>query len=226
MLRASLRGVRKLRGWNQHSLARHLGVSQTLVSLWEQGERKVPQRRLRQLQQLGMKMEAVDLPMRDKVSPGDVDYARELANMGYPGFAHFQSDEPGWNPAQLLVAALSEPNLDRRVAEALPWLALHYSALDWDWVGREARLRNLQNRLGFTLVLARQLALQKQDSDLSALLGKQEDSLRESLLAKEDTYCYERMTQAERNWLQTKRSPDAAAWHVLSDLAPAYLTHV
>jgi transcriptional regulator with XRE-family HTH domain len=226
MTSANLRNVRNQRGWNQQDLALRLGVSQTLVSLWEHGERKVPTRRLHQLRQLGMKLDAVMLPMRDEVSLGGGDYAQELSNLGYPGFAHFQSDEPRWNPAELLVNALSERNLDRRVAEALPWLALRYSEMDWDWVKREAKLRNLQNRLGFTLVLAKKLAFQKRGMEAAARLEKQEESLRESLLAKQDTYCYERMTQAERKWLQTRRTLDAAAWHVLSDLEPAHLTHV
>jgi transcriptional regulator with XRE-family HTH domain len=222
----NLRNVRKQRGWNQQEMALRLGVSQTLVSLWEQGERKLPARRLNQLRQLGVKLDPTELPMRDKLNSTKVDYAQELSNLGYPGFAHFQSGEPNWNPAQLLVNALSEHNLDRRVAEALPWLVLRYSEMDWDWVRCEAKLLDLQNRLGFTLSLAQKLAVQKQQLDVAARLGQQEKTLGGSLLAKEDTYCYDRMTQSERKWLQTKRSPDATTWHVLSDLEPGYLTHV
>ena len=131
-----------------------------------------------------------------------------------------------WNPAELLVQALSEKNLDRRVAEALPWLVLRYSEMDWVWVQRDAKLRNLQNRLGFTLVLAKKLAVQKQEGEVAARLEEQEEALRDSLLAKEDTYCNEGMTQAERKWLQTRRSSEASTWNVLSDLQPAFLTHV
>ena len=225
MTSASLRNFREQRGWNQQELARRLQVSQTLVSLWEHGQRKVPATRLHQLRQLGMELNPTELPMRGKASFGEVDYAQELSNLGYPGFAHFRSGEPGWNPAQLLVEALSQQNLDRRVAEALPWLVLRYPEMDWDSVRREAKLRDLQNRLGFTLVLAKKLAVQKQEREVVASLERQEDSLRESLLAKEDTYCYEGMTQAERRWLHTRRSPEASAWHVLSDLQPADLAH-
>jgi transcriptional regulator with XRE-family HTH domain len=221
----SVHNLRKRRGWNQQQLARRLGVSQTLVSLWEHGERKVPARHLRRLRQLGMEMDAKNLPLRDELNPKALDYAQELSNLGYPGFAHLKTGQPRWNPAQLLVSALSQQNLDRRVAEALPWLAFRYSEMDWDWVLREAKLRNLQNRLGFTLALARNLALQKQEGEV-AQLGKQEETLRDSLLAKEDTYCHERMTQAERKWLRARRSADASAWHVLSDLDAAHLAHV
>ena len=225
MTSAKLRNVRRQRGWNQKEMARHLGVSQTLVSLWERGERKFPKRRLQQLGQLGVDVDATELPMRDQLNLAKVDYAQELSNLGYPGFAHFQSGEPSWNPAQLLVNALAEHYLDRRVVEALPWLVLRYSEMDWDWVRCQAKLRDLQNRLGFTLALAKKLAVQKQQSDVADRLGQQEESLRGSLLAKEDTYCNDRMTQSERKWLQTRRSPDATTWHLLSDLEPAYLTH-
>jgi transcriptional regulator with XRE-family HTH domain len=225
MTSARLRNFREQRGWNQQEVARRVGVSQTLVSLWENGDRNPSTTRLHQLRQLGMEIDATELPMRDKLSQADVDYAEELSKLGYPGFAHFQSGEPSWNPAQLLVSALSEHDLDRRVAEGLPWLVLRYSEMDWNWVRREAKLLDLQNRLGFTLALAKKLAVQKKQASVAARLELQEETLERSLLAKEDTYCYDSMTQAERKWLQTRRSPDAAAWHVLSDLEPAYLTH-
>jgi len=221
----NLRNFRKQRGWNQQELARRLEVSQTLVSLWEHGQRKVPVRQLGQLRQLGMELNPTELPLRGEASFGEVDYAQELSNLRYPGFAHFRSGEPSWNPAQLLVEALSQRNLDRRVAEALPWLALRYSEMDWAWVTREARLRNLQNRLGLTLLLAKKLAFQKQELEVADSLERREKSLRESLLAKEDTYCHEDMTQAERRWLYTRRSPEASAWNVLSDLQLADLAH-
>jgi transcriptional regulator with XRE-family HTH domain len=226
MTGANLRNIRKQQGWNQKEMALRLGVSQTLVSLWEQSERRLPTRRLHQLWRLGMKMDATELPMRNNLKSAKVDYAQELSNLGYPGFAHFQSGEPKWNPAQLLVKALSEHDLDRRVVEALPWLVLHYSEMNWDWVRREAKLLDLQNRLGFTLALAGKLAVKKQQLDVANRLEQQEKALGGSLLAKEDTYCYDGMTQSERRWLQTRRSPDATTWHVLSDLEPAYLRHV
>jgi transcriptional regulator with XRE-family HTH domain len=225
MTAPDLRNFRKQRGWNQRELARLLGVSQTLVSLWENSQRRLAKRRLHQLWRLGMKMDATELPMRSQLTSGKVDYAQELSNLGYPGFAHFQKGGPNWNPAQLLVNALSEHDLDRRVAEALPWLVLHYSEMEWDWVRHQAKLLDLQNRLGFTLTLARKLAVQKQQLNVADRLEQQERALGGSLLAKQDTYCNDGMTQSERKWLQTRSSPDAASWHVLSDLEAAYLTH-
>ncbi len=221
-----LKTFRKQQGWNQHELAERLGVSQTLVSLWESGVRDVPANRLQQLWKLGMKADATELPLRTDVNAMKVDYAQELANLGYPGFEHFRTGNAAFNPAQLLVMTLSENHLNRRVAEAVPWLVLQYSEMDWSWVRDQAKLRDLQNRLGFTLALGRKLAEEKRKFKLANDLREQEAVLRTSLLAREDTYCNERMTSAERDWLRTTRSSDAAAWNVLSDLATNHLTHV
>lgn len=151
--------------------------------------------------------------------------ADRVSYLRYLGFEHLSKGKPAWNPAQLLVLALSQQTLDARVAEALPWLALYYPELNWNWVRREAKLRDLQNRLGFTLSVAGKLAMEKKLPETAALLEVQENVLRGSLLAKEDTYCNEGMTRAERAWLQTNRSPEAVAWHVLSDMETKYLTH-
>lgn len=219
----NLRTARKEHAWNQEELARQLGVSQTLVSLWEHGRRKPPKKRVAQLRRLGVKLDPTLLPLRE-FSPS-LDFPRELANLGYPGFAHFVHGEPDLNPAQFLVLALAQDNLERRTAEGLPWVALRYSKMDWEWVRRETRLWDLQNRLGFTLSMAKKLALEQGQSEPARTLEKQEQLLRNSLLAREDTYCNERMTASERVWLQTNRSAEAAAWHVLSDLAPEYISY-
>src|ERR1700675_1132159 len=63
------------------------------------------------------------------------------------------------NPAEVLLGALAQDDLEPRLVEALPWLVLRYSTLDWSWVVREAKVRDLQNRLGFVVGLARQLAV-------------------------------------------------------------------
>lgn len=156
-----------------------------------------------------------------RMLPASVDFARELADLGYPGFAHFAKDEPELNPAQLLVFALSQAYLDRRTTEALPWVASRYYDMDWDWVRLESKQRDLQNRLGFTLSVAKNLV----GRNATQALESQEQKLRDSLLVKEDPYCNERMTTAERRWLQTHRPPEAKAWHVLSDPMPEHVTH-
>ena len=168
------------------------------------------------------------LPLREPAKLADSDFERELANLRYPGFAHRRSaneKNPSWNPSQLLVMALSTETLDRRVAEALPWLVLRYAEMDWVWVVRQAKVLDLQNRLGFVVTLARELAEQHglgSPLDLQQL----ETQLEQSRLSKQDTFCNERMTQAERRWLQTKSSPAAHRWNVLSDLRVEHLAHV
>ena len=226
MASVSLRAVRKTRGWTQQEMADRLGVSQTLVSLWEEGARNLPPRRLAQLRELGFELEPTALPMREVLESAGVDLAQELANLGYPGLAHHRSGDASWNPAQILVLVLAQNQLDRRVAEALPWLVFHYWDLNWDWVVRESKLRDLQNRLGFTLSLAQELAAQQQRPEVVDRLSWLGQELHRSLLAKEDTYCNERMTESERGWLREQRSEQAATWNVLSDLRPEHLTHV
>lgn len=219
----NFKAVRVKRHLTQQQVARKLGVSQTLVSFWERSIRRPSPSQLAQLSEMGVPFDPLALPMRTVQAP--VDFAKELANLGYPGFLHYQSGRPILNPAQLLVCALGEDMLERRVAEALPWVALHYWNMDWAWVRREAKLRDLQNRLGFTLQLAREVAAEKQRPEVAQYLYQIENDLQRSLLVREDTYCNEAMTNSERNWLRQQRSSQASAWNLLSDLSPAVLSH-
>ena len=53
------------------------------------------------------------------------------------------------------MAVLARLDADARVAEALPWLVGAYqNQLDFDLLVRQAKLQNLQNRLGFLLQVA------------------------------------------------------------------------
>ena len=92
-----------------------------------------------------------------------------LAALGYPGFMHFS---PGRrvNPAQLLFDSLRMHDLEPRLGEALPWVVWRHSDLDWDWLVREAKLYDVQNRLGFVVGLGRQVAeLKEQQATAEAL---------------------------------------------------------
>src|SRR5205085_1593423 len=123
-----LREARKKKGWTQQEAARRLGISQEYLSMMERGLRKVPQHRVQAL----LKKYAIPplaFPMRGLKAWAILDadeVASELAGLGYPGFAYMNT-KANWNPAELLVAALTKDNLDRRVAEGLPWLALHFN---------------------------------------------------------------------------------------------------
>jgi hypothetical protein len=150
--------------------------------------------------------------------------ADALGALGYPGFAYLKRGRR-LNPAQLLVVALQQPNLETRLVEALPWVALHYPNLDWEWLLERAKVNDLQNRLGFVLSLARRLAERKSDAQTAAQLAQWEQRLDRSRLAREDTLCRDAMTMAERRWLASHRPPEASHWNLLTDLDVSHLSH-
>ncbi len=144
------------------------------------------------------------------------DFGQELANFGYPAFLYLKNGEPRLSPAQFLLRALARDNLSIVVCEGLPWIALAYCEMDWKWLYEQAQLNGLQNRLGFTVLLARNRAVLLQQPAIAAHLS----SVLEFMvpLDKEGTYCREDMTQAERKWLRAHRSKEAAAWNILSGI--------
>ena len=147
--------------------------------------------------------------------------ARELAALGYPGFAYMRGGRQR-NPAEVLFCGLAQDNLEPRLTEALPWVLLRYEDLDWKWLVSAAKQHDLQNRLGFVTSFAVRAA----ESDaVSAhkvpLLKKFEEELRVAKLAKEDTLCRESMSKTERVWLQEVRPAEAKEWNLLTDLSPA-----
>jgi hypothetical protein len=90
--------------------------------------------------------------------------------------------------------------------------------MDWDWLVRNARLHDLQNRLGFALSLASEVAVGMNDRSREGHLPQYVEVLENSRLAREDTFCHESMTRAERVWLREHRSPTAAHWNLLTDM--------
>jgi transcriptional regulator with XRE-family HTH domain len=223
-----LHAVRQSLGWTQTETAARLAVSQSLVSMVENGQRSLTAALQRRLASY-YKASPVYLPLREPVKLTNSDFAKELADLGYPGFAHRREkaneQKASWNPAQLAMMGLSADHLDRRVAEAFPWLLLRYWDADWNWAVQQLKLVDLQNRLGFVVTLARELA---EKNGLGSLdhLQRLESQLERSRLVRQDTFCNERMTHAERKWLQTQSSPPAQHWNLLSDLRPEHLTHV
>jgi transcriptional regulator with XRE-family HTH domain len=223
-----LKNVRRRRGWTQEQAARKLGMTQAYLSMLESGRRvlsrSVTRRALRELD-----VPPTALPLPEKLYRPTLpnNFLRDaLAALGYPGFAYLHRGRRGrHNPAQVLFTAVNEPDLDTRVVEALPWLAFAFPDLDWDWLAGNAKLHDRQNRLGFTLTLARELAQKTGDAQRVEKLSQQESLLQQSLLAKEDTYCHDSMTKAERDWLRQHRTPEARRWNLLSDLSMEHLTH-
>jgi hypothetical protein len=90
-------------------------------------------------------------------SSGSRNFAAELGALGYPGVAHIKR-EIRWKPAEVLLDALNESDLDARVAEGLPWLELTFVDMDRDWLVQNTKRRDRKYRLGFAVSLAWKLA--------------------------------------------------------------------
>ena len=121
------------------------------------------------------------------------------------------------NPVEFLLAALAQRNLEARVVEGLPWLVSRYPDMDFDWLVPQARMRNLQNRLGFTVTLTRL-------ASGNDVLREPEKALAESKLEREDSFCKE-LNEPERRWLREHSSEEARQWNLLSDLRPDMLRY-
>jgi len=223
--------ARKKLGLRQADVSRELGVSQAYVSMVERGERDWPRGRLaKAVRVYGLSPAALALPSNAE-GPSAVDpdeLMKDLAALGYPGFSHVRARRQK-NPAQVLLTALAQPDLDSRLTEALPWLVLKFEDLNWEWLVRNAKSNDLQNRLGFVTTLARRLAeLNTPDSasKKAQRLAEREAELERSRLEREDTLCGQSLTRAERLWLEESRPPDAARWHLWTDLAPQHIRYV
>lgn len=219
---------RRRHKWSQTEAALRLGVSQAYLSMVENGERPV-QPKLARKMMLVYGLGPTLVPVTGQFAGlGDPDVlARQLGALGYPGFAYLGKWRQKRNPAEVLLAALMQPDLDARLVEALPWLLYRYPDMNLDWLAAQARLHNLQNRLGFVTNLARTLAEKHPAFSARQLerLTMLERSLDESRLVKEDTLCQESLSQAERGWLNENRPPQARHWNLLTDWRPESLRY-
>ena len=219
-----LKALRRHKGWTQQETAQKLGVSQPYLSLLEQGRRPLTKRLLSKFQR-HFDVPATELHVEaPRPNVGAQQVAEALAALGYPGFAYLKRGAR-WHPVQVLLTALQQPNLEARLAEALPWVVLHYPNLNWDWLFERAKVKDVQNRLGFVLTLARQLAERNGDHATALKLSGLEQQLDRARLVKEDTLGRESMTVAERRWLHVQRSPEAQHWNLLTDLVPEHLPY-
>ncbi|MGH9760064.1 MAG: helix-turn-helix domain-containing protein, partial [Blastocatellia bacterium] len=149
--------ARKQKAWNQRKAASRLGVSQPYLSLLERGERPITEELARKAARI-FRLSPVALPLKAGQYTAELvtedELASDLAMLGYPPFSHLghprrANRRPRKNPAEVLASALRFGNLDSRLTEALPWVALRFPALDWPWLVSTAKLNDLQNRLGF-----------------------------------------------------------------------------
>jgi transcriptional regulator with XRE-family HTH domain len=214
MAGTQVKAVRKRLELTQAQAARRWRVSQAYLSLMEHGRRRVPDRLARLLARSELNL-ATALPLECPVRKAE-DLPKLLGALGYSGFAYLGDPRAVANPAAVVLAALKARDVPARVTEALPWVLVTFADLDWRWLVNEAKLANLQNRLGYLVELATQVALAKGGS----MTGKLEDAqahLEDARLAKEDTLGRE-LTGAEREHLRQHRPDAAAHWNLLTTL--------
>jgi hypothetical protein len=158
------------------------------------------------------------------VVPPD-ELQRKLAALGYPGFEHVRSKAVS-NPAEVVLSAVVKPDLDTRLTEALPWVLSTYTELDWEWLRDRAILNNAQNRLGYLVHLAGQIAeALPERQDAVRVLSRWEKELENSRLAREGTLCRDSMPEPERNWLRSNRPKAAVHWSLLTGLTAEQLPY-
>lgn len=215
-------------GWGQTQAARRLGVSQPYPAMLEKGIRRLTPGLTRKAA-LVYRLPLVELPVpRQYGHPGHVEPQRlveYLSSLGYPGFAYVRTRAGKRNPAEVLLAALAQENLEARVAEGLPWLLLRYWQMDFAWLVEQAKLLDLQNRLGFVTSLARRLSEKAPAADRTTALSSLEATLDRSRLAREDFFPRPPRSDTEREWLGQNRSEEARHWNLLSDLRPEHLEY-
>lgn len=221
-----LKSARTAAGLTQHQAAARLDVSQAYLALLERGRRPVTAQltsRIVDLYRLG--------PLALPLDPGNLgswdssSLAAGLASLGYPGFRQLTGGPPH-NPATLLLAAVSAAgDVEVCVLEALPWLAVHYPNLNWEWLIREAKVRDVQNRLGFVVTLARHVAAKRGMIGAAGRLHQVEEILDRARLVREDTLCQDSLSDAERCWLRQMRHAEASHWNLLTDLKAQLLPY-
>jgi transcriptional regulator with XRE-family HTH domain len=190
---------RKRNSLTQVEAASLLGVSQPYLSLLEKGARPVTAA-------LHSRMKSVRHGVEHE-SPDDL-FRAQLSALGYSEFAHVSRSRSRQRPDAILMDVLAKPDVDSRVVEALPWLARsHMQQLDFAWLVRQAKLQNLQNRLGFLL----QVAGVNTTEGLSAVR-----EMERARLLEEDTLCWDSMPSATREWMRVNRTPLAKHWNVLT----------
>lgn len=224
-----LKAARLKRGLVQAQVAESLGVSQSYVNLLENGKRRLASRLVRKLATL-YNLSPETLPVSEEfvlTRANDQRLAKSLAKLGYPGFAYMRTHVPNKNPDEVLLTALGQDRLEGRVAEALPWVVMQFGHGRSKWLVEQARKFNLQNRLGFVVSLALQVAesVPSHNDTRVQSLRELRSKLEESRLVREDAFYRPPRNESERQWLAQNRSEEAAHWNLLTDLRPEHLQY-
>lgn len=102
---------------------------------------------------------------------------------------------------------LQQDLASRGYPRLLPWVLTSYAALDWPWLLNNAKLRNAQNRSGYVVHLARQVAAAQGNDAVVRKLSSWEEDLEAAGLAKECALWGGHA--AARAIVAEKRSPEA-----------------
>ena len=219
-VRGGLRVYRRSKGLTQSQLAQALGVTQAYVSQVESGERPVTRQlaeRLARLPDVSQLPATVFPEDPSGLDRADRDFAADLAALGYPGFTATRKQAPR-NPAALIVAILKRDHVAPAITAAIPWVLVRFPQINVAWLIDQARLNNLQNRLGFLTALT----LQVRDAEhLHAL----RDALEQSRLVRVDTLARV-LSATERQFFEEHRSDTARHWNLLTGLTKETLPHV
>jgi len=219
MTGATLQSARRGRGWTQKRAARQLGVTQAYLSMLEWGRRAPsPEIAQRLAEAYFLSPAVLPLPGGEWQPPasGDGEIAGELTRLGYPGLGGRRRGEAR-NPAAVLLTALSQADLERRLVQALPWLLLRYPEMDTAWLLDRAKRLDLQNRLGFMVGLAREVREFRGEA-VPQNLAELEAALERSRLARFGTLCQSSMSEEEGRTLFENRSETARRWNLLTNL--------
>ena len=209
---------RRKAGKRQADAARAVGVRQPFVCAVEKGLRPVTPTLSNWLYSVCPEaLTAMSLPSRPETQ-SDEKLKEMLGSLGYLGFSYLAREHRKAGSLEVLLDALKTEDLDQRVTEALPWILVHRSDLDWRKLTDEARLSNLQNRLGFLMEVTVEAAKRVHRVDAAAKLEPWLCWLREARLYKEDTLCKKSLTQVERKRLRRSRPQAARFWRLLTDL--------
>lgn len=227
-----IRAYRTHRMLSQAQLGEALGVTQAYISQLERGRRRVSKKLAAKLASLPTQRHLPatvfpeDLAPLDRV---DIDLAADLAALGYPGFAAEDGAAPK-NPAAVIVSILKRRHVAPGVMAAVPWLLLRFPDLNTGWLVDQARLNNLQNRLGFLTGLTYEIAeahaaAGRFDEAHLVKLEAMRAALESSRLAREDTLARE-LSPSERQFFGEHRTQAARHWNLLTGLTKETLPHV
>jgi transcriptional regulator with XRE-family HTH domain len=226
MTSTELRNGRRSAGLTQVQAAQLLGVSQSYLSQLERGQRHATDQFTLKAVDV-YKLPPTGLPLTNP-SPEEVsldELQEELAAVGYPGFAYTHTKRKA-NPAKVVLDTLVKNDVDVRFVEALPWVLETYPNLNWGWLRNNVKLRNVQNRLGYVVHLAKEVAsVDPGRKHVVKTLNEWEEDLEDARLAKEGTLCRDSMSDSERDWLRHHRPKVAEHWSLLTTLTPEQLSY-